>query len=78
MTILLFKPLLIQFLVKLRAPLFFVIIYQNLLCMAYEMILTEIENKDAILDVKTIKQALEEKNGMPVPITVFVGDGFDF
>jgi len=51
---------------------------QNLLCMAYEMILTEIENKDAILDVKTIKQALEEKNGMPVPITVFVGDGFEF
>ena len=51
---------------------------QNLLCMAYEMIFTEIENRDAILDVKTIKKTLLEKNGIPVPITVFVGDGFEF
>ena len=48
------------------------------LCMAYEMILAEIENRDAILDIKTIKQALKEKSGIPVPITTFVSDGFDF
>ena len=42
------------------------------------MILDEIENKDAILDIKTIKKALEEKSGMPVPITTFVADGFEF
>ncbi len=51
---------------------------QNLQCIAYEMILNEIENKDAILDIKTIKQALQEKSGMPVPITIFVSDGFEF
>lgn len=51
---------------------------QNLECMAFEMILTEIEDRDAILDVKTIKQALQEQNGIPVPITVFVSDGFEF
>ncbi len=51
---------------------------QNLACMAYEMILTEIENEDAILDIKTIKQALKEQSGMPVPITIFVSDGFEF
>ena len=51
---------------------------QNLTCMAYEMILTEIENIDAILDIKTIKKALQEQNGMPVPITVFVSDGYEF
>jgi L,D-transpeptidase ErfK/SrfK len=51
---------------------------QNLKCIAYEMILEEIENKDAILDIKTIKRALQEKSGMPVPITVFVADGFEF
>ncbi len=50
----------------------------NLICMAYEMILTEIENMDAILDVKTIKKALQEQNGMPVPITVFVSSGYEF
>ncbi len=47
-------------------------------CIAYEMIFDAIENKDAILDIKTIKKALEEKSGMPVPITVFVADGFQF
>ncbi len=51
---------------------------QNLMCMAFDMILTEIENKDAILDIKTIKRALQEKSGMPVAITVFVADGFEF
>ena len=51
---------------------------QNLICIAYEMIFNAIEGKDAILDVKTIKQALQEKNGIPVPITHFVGDGFEF
>ncbi len=51
---------------------------QNLQCIAYAMILDEIENKDAILDIKAIKQALLEKSGMPVPITIFVSDGFDF
>lgn len=50
----------------------------NLTCMAYEMILTEIENKDAILDIPAIKKALQEQNGMPVAITVFVADGFEF
>ncbi len=47
-------------------------------CMAYEMILSEIENRDAILDVRAIKQALKEKSGIPVPITTFVADGFEF
>ena len=51
---------------------------QNLMCMAYEMIFSEIENKDAILDIKAIKRALQEKSGMPVAITVFVADGFEF
>lgn len=51
---------------------------QNLACIAYEMILTEIENIDAILDVKTIKKAVQEQNGMPVPITVFVSEGYEF
>ncbi len=51
---------------------------QNLNCIAYEMIFDEIENEDAILDIKTIKQALQEKSGMPVPITKFVSDGFEF
>ena len=44
---------------------------QNLMCMAYEMIFAEIENRDAILDIKTIKRALQEKSGIPVPITIF-------
>ena len=51
---------------------------QNLMCMAYEMIFAEIEGRDAILDIKTIKRALQEKSGMPVPITTFVADGFEF
>ena len=51
---------------------------KNLACIAYEMILAEIENKDAILDITTIKRALQEKSGMPVPITTFVADGFEF
>lgn len=51
---------------------------QDLQSMAYEMIFQEIENKDAILDTKTIKQALEEQNGMPVPIATFVSDDVDF
>lgn len=50
----------------------------NLICMAYEMILTEIETRDAILDIKTIKRALQEKSGMPVAITKFVSEGFEF
>lgn len=50
----------------------------DLSCRAYEMILDAIENKDAILDVKSIKKALEQKNGIPVPITTFVADGFEF
>ena len=53
-------------------------IKQDLHCIAYTMILDAIENEDAILDIKTIKQALQEKSGMPVPITIFVSDGFDF
>jgi hypothetical protein len=48
------------------------------MCMAYKIIFTEIENKDAILDIKAIKRALQEKSGMPVAITVFVADGFEF
>ncbi len=51
---------------------------QDLSCTAYKMILDTIENKDAILDIKSIKKALEEKNGIPVPITTFVADGFEF
>jgi L,D-transpeptidase ErfK/SrfK len=51
---------------------------ENLQCIAYAMILDEIENQDAILDIKVIKQALLEKSGMPVPITIFVSDGFGF
>ena len=51
---------------------------QDAQCIAYGMIFDAIENKDAILDIKTIKKALEEKSGMPVPITVFVADGFEF
>ncbi len=34
---------------------------KNLNCIAYEMILEAIKNKDAILDIKTIKHALQEK-----------------
>ncbi len=51
---------------------------KDLQCIAYKMILAEIENKDAILDIKTINKALEEKSGIPVPITTFVADGFKF
>ncbi|WP_205747385.1 L,D-transpeptidase family protein [Desulfopila sp. IMCC35006] len=51
---------------------------QDMTCKAYEMIFDAVENKDAILDIKTIKKALQEKNGMPVPITTFVADGFQF
>jgi L,D-transpeptidase ErfK/SrfK len=51
---------------------------QDLQSMAYTMIFEEIENKDAILDIKTIKRALRERNGIPVPITTFISDGFDF
>lgn len=51
---------------------------QDLQCIAYKMILDAIESKDAILDIKTIKKALEEKSGIPVPITIFIGDGFEF
>lgn len=51
---------------------------QELQCIAYAMIFDAIENKDAILDIKAIKQALLEPSGMPVPITLFVSDGFDF
>jgi len=51
---------------------------QNPSCMAFEMILAEIENRDAILDITNIKRALKEKSGMPVPITTFVADGFEF
>ena len=51
---------------------------QDLHILVYEMIFEEIENKDAILDVKTIKQAIQEQNGIPVPITTFVSDGFNF
>lgn len=50
----------------------------DLQSLAYEMIFEEIENKDAILDIKTIKKALQEQNGIPVPITTFVSDGFNF
>ena len=46
--------------------------------MAYKMILDETENKQAILDTKTIKRALQEQTGVPVPISTFVSDGFDF
>lgn len=46
--------------------------------MAYAMIFDEIENKDVMLDIKTIKRALQEQTGMPVPISTFVSDGFDF
>jgi hypothetical protein len=42
------------------------------------MILDETENKDVLLDIKTIKRALQEQTGMPVPISTFVADGFDF
>jgi L,D-transpeptidase ErfK/SrfK len=51
---------------------------QDLQSMAYALIFDEIEDKDAILHVKAIKQALREQNGMPVPITTFVSDGFEF
>lgn len=51
---------------------------KDLKCIAYKMIFDEIENKDAILDIKTINKALEEKSGIPVPITTFVADGFQF
>ena len=51
---------------------------QELSCIAYKMILDAIENKDAILDITSIKKALEERNGIPVPITTFVADGFEF
>ena len=51
---------------------------QDLQCTAYKMILDEIENKDAILDIKNIKKALQEKSGIPVPITFFIADGFKF
>ncbi len=51
---------------------------QDLLDMAYTMILDETENKDVLLDIKTIKRALQEQTGMPVPISTFVADGFDF
>jgi L,D-transpeptidase ErfK/SrfK len=51
---------------------------EDLRSTAYEMIFEEIENKNAILDIKTIKQALQEQNGIPVPITTFVSDGFEF
>jgi len=51
---------------------------ENMLCMAYEMILTAIENEAAILDIKTIKKAIREQNGIPVPITIFVSEGFEF
>ena len=49
---------------------------EDITCMAYKMILTEIEDRDAILDIKTIRRALLEKNGMPVPITIVV-DAFE-
>lgn len=51
---------------------------QDLQCIAYKMILDAVENKDAILDIKNIKKALEEKSGIPVPITIFIADGFAF
>jgi L,D-transpeptidase ErfK/SrfK len=51
---------------------------QNMKCTAYDMIFEEIENEDAILDIKAIKRALREKSGIPVPITIFVSDGFEF
>ncbi len=50
----------------------------NLAHLAYEMIIDAIEGKDAILDIPTIKKALKEKSGMPLPITTFVADGFEF
>ena len=51
---------------------------QDISCTAYKMILNAIENKDAILDISRIKKALEDKNGIPVPITTFIADGFEF
>ena len=51
---------------------------QDLQCIAYKMILDAIENKDAILDIKGIKKALADKSGIPVPITIFIADGFKF
>jgi L,D-transpeptidase ErfK/SrfK len=51
---------------------------QDLQSTAYTMIFEEIENMDAILDIKTIKRALQERNGIPVPITSFISDGFEF
>jgi L,D-transpeptidase ErfK/SrfK len=51
---------------------------EDMTCMAYEMILTAIEDEAAILDIKTIKKALQEQNGIPVPITIFVSEGFEF
>jgi L,D-transpeptidase ErfK/SrfK len=50
---------------------------QDLQSMAYAMIFDEIENKDAILDIPSIKRALREKNGIPIAITTFVSDGFE-
>jgi hypothetical protein len=46
--------------------------------MAEVMIFNETENKDVILDIKTIERALQEQNGIPVPITTFVSDGINF
>ncbi len=51
---------------------------QDLQDMTSTMILDEIENKGAILDIKTIKRALQEQTGIPVPISTFGSDGFDF
>lgn len=51
---------------------------QDMYGIAYEMIFNAVENKDAILDIKTIKRTLQEKSGIPVPITTFVADGFQF
>jgi L,D-transpeptidase ErfK/SrfK len=46
--------------------------------MAEVMIFNETENKDVILDIETIERALQEQNGIPVPITTFVSDGPNF
>lgn len=51
---------------------------QDLLDMVYTMISDETENKEVKLDIKTINRALREQTGIPVPISTFVSDGFDF
>lgn len=50
----------------------------NLAYRAYEMILKEVEGRNAILDIKAIKRALQEKNGIPIPITAFAASSSEF